>query len=94
MISYDEVLKELEKYRQDHYELTEEEEKLLIEARRIKVPYSKIREVFKDFNVQYCLYGHVHIDYDQTFTGIKDNINYHFVAADYLKFKPKLILEI
>jgi len=48
MISYDEVLKELEKYRQDHYELTEEEEKLLIEARRIKVPYSKIREVFKD----------------------------------------------
>ena len=42
----------------------------------------------------HCLYGHTHVDYEQMFIGNKNNVNYHFVAADYLEFKPKLIDEI
>jgi len=53
----------------------------------------RFHKLFKTFNVKYCLYGHTHIDYEQMFVGERDGINYHFVASDYLEFKPKLILE-
>ncbi|MHA2039880.1 MAG: hypothetical protein ACW98X_25985 [Promethearchaeota archaeon] len=53
-ISYEELMTELEKYRLDHFEFTEEQEKILIEARKMKVPYPKIAELFeKKYGIRY-----------------------------------------
>lgn len=56
--------------------------------------FETFHNIFVKYNVKYCLYGHTHINYKQMFNGIKDNIEYHFISADFLQFKPKLILEI
>lgn len=47
-ISYDELLKELDKYRPGRIKLNKEQEDLLIEARRKNIMYKDIRKIFKE----------------------------------------------
>lgn len=55
-------------------------------------PYS---ELFKEYNIQTCYYGHLHGE--KAFGHIKDfeynNVTYRLVSADYLKFVPLKIKE-
>lgn len=55
----------------------------------------KFHELFKKYNINYCLYGHIHEEFNKVNIPIGniDNINYHFVTSDYLDFTPKLILD-
>jgi hypothetical protein len=47
--------------------------------------------LFLEYNVKICLYGHVHENYENYIIN-KPDIQYHLVSADYLQFKPKLII--
>lgn len=49
-------------------------------------------ETMKRYNVSICLYGHIHGDFSQIFEGMIDGIEFKFVSADYLDFKPKRIM--
>lgn len=52
-----------------------------------------ITDLLKKYNVSKCFYGHLHGDSQKrAVTGIVDGIEYNIVAADYLNFKPLLIL--
>ena len=49
--------------------------------------------IMREFKIRYCLYGHLHgVDQSGVFQGERDGIIYHFIAADFLKFNPLLIL--
>ena len=53
-----------------------------------------IVNVMKEFNVCNCWYGHLHgMAHTMATRGEIDGIFYSMVSADYLDFKPKLILE-
>ena len=56
---------------------------------------SAFTEIFKEYPIKRVLYGHLHgkENHRNAFQGVKDGIPYELVAADYLEFKPKLILE-
>ncbi len=44
--------------------------------------------------VKLCVFGHIHDSgRDQIFQGLRGGVEYHFVAADGLEFKPKLLVE-
>ncbi len=49
--------------------------------------------IMQEFAVRICLYGHLHgADQQGVFQGERGGIDYFFVAADFLNFKPRLIL--
>ncbi len=51
-------------------------------------------EVLKEFDVDICLYGHLHGDGHKFIKeGLIDGIEYHCVASDFINFSPKEILE-
>jgi predicted phosphohydrolase len=61
-------------------------------------PFSKnlaesgFTQLMKRYNVRKCVYGHLHGEYfKNAYSGILDNIEYHFVAADHLQFMPRNI---
>ncbi|NMB35539.1 MAG: serine/threonine protein phosphatase [Firmicutes bacterium] len=50
--------------------------------------------IMQEFAVRICLYGHLHnVDQQDVFQGERDGIDYFFVAADFLDFNPRLILD-
>lgn len=49
-------------------------------------------EVMKKYGVRMCLYGHLHGDFSGARQGMIEGINFRFVSADYLNFKPERIL--
>ena len=56
-------------------------------------PDADFRRVLKEYNVELCLFGHLHAngfkDYED-FT--EDGISYKLVSCDYLEFKPYKIM--
>lgn len=59
-----------------------------------KHQYNKIIELFKLYNIDLCIYGHLHgkESHLNSLTGIKWGIKFCLVSADYLNFIPKQIL--
>jgi uncharacterized protein len=54
---------------------------------------SEFVAVLQKYNVKLCLYGHLHgEDHCRAFIGERDGIQYHFIAGDYLNFRPLQIL--
>lgn len=56
---------------------------------------SRAAEILEEYKVDVCVFGHIHNmrhDFDPIF-GVKNNVRYALVAADYLNFDPLLILE-
>lgn len=49
-------------------------------------------EVMKRYGVSICLYGHLHADFSAARQGLIEGIDFRFVSADYLDFKPERIL--
>lgn len=55
---------------------------------------SRASKIIEDYNCQYCIFGHLHnVKSKDKIFGKREKTDYIFVAADYLKFVPKLILE-
>lgn len=49
--------------------------------------------ILKEFNVDICLYGHLHAEGHQyAVEGLIQGIEFHCVSSDYINFKPKQIL--
>lgn len=55
---------------------------------------SLFTQLLEQYQVNDCIYGHVHSEYKHYFTGLRQGVNYHLVSCDYLDFTPKLILEV
>jgi len=50
---------------------------------------SKLVEIMKEYNVNTCVYGHLHgMGLKNGFEGTYDGIDFKIISADYLKFKP------
>ncbi|WP_269449059.1 metallophosphoesterase [Ferroacidibacillus organovorans] len=50
---------------------------------------SEFSKLLEAYNVKLCVYGHLHGNAHQTrVEGIVRNVDYHLVAADFLKFSP------
>ena len=50
-------------------------------------------EIFKEYNIEKVVYGHLHgISKDKVFEGKVDGIEYILTSCDYLDFKPTRIL--
>lgn len=59
-----------------------------------KFEESEFIRLFKEYKVKKVIYGHLHgYALKNVFEGIYDGIEYILASADYLNFKPKLILE-
>ena len=60
-----------------------------------KKVYSRIEQIFIEFGVDLCIYGHLHgPSQNDAFEGIENGIQYKFVSADYLGFMPyRLFIE-
>lgn len=56
---------------------------------------SLFTELIKDYPVSHVVYGHLHDEkaWKSSLQGRHEQIDYHLVAADYINFKPKYILE-
>ena len=53
----------------------------------------EIIDLMKRYGVTRCYYGHLHGgSHRLAVSGDRDGVEYHLVAADYLGFKPELIL--
>lgn len=53
---------------------------------------SAFTELLEEYQVSICLYGHIHDDgRDYVFQGLRNGVTYHYVAADALDFRPKLL---
>ena len=53
----------------------------------------EIIDLMKRYGVKRCYYGHLHGgSHRLAVSGDRDGVEYHLVAADYLGFKPELIL--
>ena len=54
----------------------------------------EIIELMTRYGVKACYYGHLHgPSHRLAIQGMQDEINYQLVAADFIGFKPKKILE-
>lgn len=55
---------------------------------------SPFTELAKEYGASQVIYSHCHgrDRYDDSFKGVVDGIEYRLVSSDYLKFKPKLII--
>jgi uncharacterized protein len=55
---------------------------------------SAFSNLLEEYKVRKCLFGHIHDSgRDNIFQGVRNGIEYHFVAADGLNFRPKLLVE-
>jgi len=55
---------------------------------------SSFSELLEEYGVKKSVFGHIHDSgRDQIFQGLRNGVEYHFVAADGLDFKPKLLVE-
>jgi len=55
---------------------------------------SKTAQILEKYGIQICIFGHLHsIKNDVKMFGEKNNVNYIFAAADYIDFKPLLIIK-
>ncbi len=56
---------------------------------------SDFTELFRQYPVRQVVFGHLHGEknHRMALQGKRDGIEYHLVSADYLDFRPKLILE-
>lgn len=53
----------------------------------------KIMDTLKEFNIKKCYYGHIHgSGHRFAIDGIYDDIDFHLISADYVGFKPILVL--
>lgn len=53
-----------------------------------------ISELMEEFQVETCIYGHVHgIGSNSAYAGERNGVNYINVASDYLSFEPLLLAE-
>ncbi len=53
---------------------------------------SKYINIMKKYNIQTCIYGHLHgKSHNEAIEGIIDNVNLRLVSSDYLKFDPILL---
>jgi len=51
-------------------------------------------ELLEEYGVKKAVFGHIHDSgRDQILQGLRNSVEYHFVAADGLDFKPKLLVE-
>jgi predicted phosphohydrolase len=59
-----------------------------------KLEMNRLIDIFKSYNVEQVIYGHLHSYYafDYQFKGNIDNIMYRLVSADFLHFNPIRIL--
>lgn len=56
---------------------------------------SRASHIIDQYNIDICVFGHLHnVKPDSSLFGKHNKTEYVFVAADYLKFKPKLIATI
>lgn len=54
---------------------------------------SEFTRLLEDYGVAHCVYGHLHGEGISTgFCGIEDSVRYSLVSADYLGFKPELLI--
>ena len=50
-------------------------------------------EIMARYNVKTCVYGHLHGEsMNNAFTGVKDGIRFLLVSADYMNFKPQMLI--
>ena len=49
-------------------------------------------DIMRNYGVRMCLYGHLHGEFSYVRQGIIDGIEYKFVSADYLNFKPQKLI--
>ena len=53
-----------------------------------------ILDLLEQYQVKACCYGHLHgASHRLAFQGSRNGVDYHLVAADYLRFRPEKILE-
>lgn len=50
--------------------------------------------LLEQYQVDYCIYGHVHSEYHHYLNEMRQTVTYQLVSCDYLDFTPKLILEM
>ncbi|OGN61744.1 MAG: hypothetical protein A3F09_01905 [Chlamydiae bacterium RIFCSPHIGHO2_12_FULL_49_11] len=56
---------------------------------------TEVTRLFEDYGVTHVVYGHLHnLSTDAPVNFTKNNIRYIFTAADYLNFKPVLVMEL
>lgn len=61
-------------------------------VRSSKSGENEMTELLRKYNVKDIVYGHLHGSaHKYAVTGERDGIQYHFVSADYLRFKPHLL---
>ncbi|MGI6563216.1 MAG: metallophosphoesterase [Clostridia bacterium] len=55
---------------------------------------SEFTELLEKYGVKICIYGHIHYNFDVTgiVRGMYNGIHYRLVSADYLQFKPSLVI--
>lgn len=59
---------------------------------KTNVEMTQVQEIFKQYAVKRCFYGHLHgASLQRAITGDRDGTDYRVVSADYLNFKPVLI---
>ena len=59
-----------------------------------KLQPNEFVEILKKYNVDTCIYGHLHADgHKYSVEGDVEGIKFHLVASDYLDFKLKLLME-
>lgn len=60
-----------------------------------KKEHSKIQEIIESHHVAHVVYGHLHTRHcwHLSLNSKVNDVHYHLVASDYLKFVPKLIIE-
>lgn len=59
----------------------------------IDLNHNEFVQIMKDYNVDICLYGHLHAEgHKSAVEGIIKGIEFHCVSSDYIDFIPKKIL--
>ena len=55
---------------------------------------SDFEKLLIKYNVQNCFYGHLHsLGLKTAFIGNKEGVEYKVVSADYLNFKPMMVIK-
>lgn len=55
---------------------------------------NELVRVMKDFNIDICIYGHLHAEgHRYVIEGEIEGIDFHCVSSDYIKFDPKLLIK-
>jgi uncharacterized protein len=55
---------------------------------------SAFTDLLETYKVKKCVFGHIHDSgRDYVFQGLRGGVEYHFVAADGLNFRPKLMVD-